>query len=281
MLFAECDDDVRLYYESEGLGTPIVFVHGFVGNFWNWKPQVHAFSMRHRCITYAARGYPPSDVPDDVEAYSQARTARDIMTVLDACDLESAHLVGLSMGGYAVLHAAMQWPERVRSLVAAGIDHGAEKSYEALYRDTWRKFAALYAEGTSGVESQEMLPVDLHRFHEVLAMHSTEGATNTMRGVHARRPSLFDLEAELALIRVPVLIVADDEDDHCLNPGLFLKKTIATSDLAVLPKCGQTINLEEPELFNRLLSDFLGAVEAGRWSARDPRAGPDQIMRTR
>ena len=82
-------------------------------------------------------------------------------------------------------------------------------------------------------------------------------------------------------IRVPVLIVAGDEDDHCLNPGLFLKRTIVTSGLAVLPKSGHTVNLEEPELFNRLLSDFLGAVEAGRWGARDPRADPDQIMRTR
>ena len=292
MPFAECDDDARLYFESEGSGTPIVFVHEFGGNHWSWEPQVHAFSRRHRCITYAARGYPPSDVPGDVEAYSQARAARDIMAVLDACDLESAHLVGLSMGGFAVLHAAIKWPERVRSLVAAGTGYGAEKAHEAFFRRISEEvaagfergveeFAAVYAEGASRIQFQAKDPAGWRRFAERLARHSPKGAANTMRGVQARRPSLFDLEAELARIRVPVLIVAGDEDDHCLNPGLFLKRTIATSGLAVLPKSGHTINLEEPELFNRLLSDFLYAVEAGRWGARDPRADPDQIMRTR
>lgn len=292
MPFAECDDDVRLYFESEGSGTPVVFVHEFGGNHWSWEPQVHAFSRRHRCITYAARGYPPSDVPGDVEAYSQRRAARDIMAVLDACDLESAHLVGLSMGGFAVLHAAILWPERVRSLVAAGTGYGAEKAHEAFFRGVSEEvaagfehaveeFAAVYAEGASRVQFQAKDCTGWRRFAERLARHSAKGAANTMRGVQARRPSLFDLEAELARIRVPVLIVAGDEDDHCLNPGLFLKRTIVTSGLAVLPKSGHTVNLEEPELFNRLLSDFLGAVEAGRWGARDPRADPDQIMRTR
>ncbi len=292
MPFAECDDDVRLYFESEGSGTPVVFVHEFGGNHWSWEPQVHAFSRRHRCITYAARGYPPSDVPGDVEAYSQRRAARDIMAVLDACDLESAHLVGLSMGGFAVLHAAILWPERVRSLVAAGTGYGAEKAHEAFFRGVSEEvaagfehaveeFAAVYAEGASRVQFQAKDRAGWRRFAERLARHSAKGAANTMRGVQARRPSLFDLEAELARIRVPVLIVAGDEDDHCLNPGLFLKRTIVTSGLAVLPKSGHTVNLEEPELFNRLLSDFLGAVEAGRWGARDPRADPDQIMRTR
>ncbi len=292
MPFAECDDDVRLYFESEGSGTPIVFVHEFGGNHWSWEPQVHAFSRRHRCITYAARGYPPSDVPDDVEAYSQARAARDIMAILDACNLESAHLVGLSMGGFAVLHAAIQWPERVRSLVAAGTGYGAEKAHEAFFRDISEEvaagferavegFAAVYAEGASRVQFQAKDPAGWRCFAERLARHSPKGAANTMRGVQARRPSLFDLETELARIRVPVLIMAGDEDDHCLNPGLFLKRTIATSGLAVFPKSGHTINLEEPEFFNRLLSDFLGAVEAGRWGTRDPRADPDQIMRTR
>ena len=292
MPFAECDDDVRLYFESEGSGTPIVFVHEFGGNHWSWEPQVHAFSRRHLCITYAARGYPPSDVPGAVEAYSQARAARDIMAVLDACDLESAHLVGLSMGGFAVLHAAIKWPERVRSLVAAGTGYGAEKTHEAFFRGISEEvaagferdveaFAAVYAEGASRVQFQSKDPAGWRRFAGRLARHSPKGAANTMRGVQARRPSLFELEAELARIRVPVLIVAGDEDDHCLKPGLFLKRTIATSGLAVLPKSGHTINLEEPELFNRLLSDFLGAVEAGCWGARDPRADPDQIMRTR
>ncbi len=292
MAYADCDDGVRLYFESEGSGTPIVFVHEFGGNHWSWEPQVHAFSRRHRCVTFAARGYPPSDVPPSVEAYSQARAARDIFAVLDACDLESAHLVGLSMGGFAVLHAAMACPGRVRSLVAAGTGYGAEKAHETYFRgiseevaagfghDT-EAFAAVYAEGASRVQFQAKDPAGWRLFAERLARHSPRGAANTMRGVQARRPSLFDLEEDLARLDVPVLVVAGDEDDHCLQPGLFLKRTIPASGLAVLPKSGHTVNLEEPEFFNRLLSDFLGAVEAGRWGKRDPRADPNQIMRVR
>ena len=79
---------------------------------------------------------------------------------------------------------------------------------------------------------------------------------------------------------VPTLVVSGDEDDHCLQPGIFLKCTIPACGLLVLPKTGHTINLEEPDAFNREVADFLALVEVGRWPLRDPRARPDQIMRT-
>jgi pimeloyl-ACP methyl ester carboxylesterase len=70
---------------------------------------------------------------------------------------------------------------------------------------------------------------------------------------------------------MPVLIIAGDEDDGCLEPDLMLKRTIPAAGLAVLPNTGHTCNLEEPEVFNRTVDEFLAAVEAGRWRARDPR----------
>ena len=63
------DDGVRLYYEETGSGTPVVFVHEFAGDHRSWEPQVRHFSRRYRCVTWAARGYPPSDVPEDVETF--------------------------------------------------------------------------------------------------------------------------------------------------------------------------------------------------------------------
>ncbi|MCY3694778.1 MAG: alpha/beta hydrolase [Chloroflexi bacterium] len=291
MPFATTDDGVRLYYESDGRGEPLIFVHEFAGNHWSWEPQIAAFARRYRCITFAARGYPPSDVPQRVEAYSQERAAEDIVAVMRAAGAGSAHLVGLSMGGFAVLHAAMRHPERVRSLVVAGTGYGAEKEHEEYFRKVSEtvasgfergaaEFAPIYAEGASRVQFQEKDPRGWRIFAERLARHSQLGAANTMRGVQARRPSLYDLEAELAAITAPTLVVSGDEDDHCLQPGIFLKRTIPACGLAVLPKTGHTINLEEPELFNRLLAEFLASVEAGGWRDRDPRADPDQIMRT-
>lgn len=73
-------------------------------------------------------------------------------------------------------------------------------------------------------------------------------------------------------VTLPTLIVAGDEDDPCLEPGLMMKRTIATAGLAVIPRAGHTINLEEPDEFNRIAYDFITAVEAGPWNARDSRA---------
>jgi pimeloyl-ACP methyl ester carboxylesterase len=83
-----------------------------------------------------------------------------------------------------------------------------------------------------------------------------------------RRPSIFDLEDRLARLEVPTLIVTGDEDDPCLDPGVFMKRKIRTAALVVLPNSGHAVNLEEPDLFNRVVLDFLTAVDAGRWPRR-------------
>jgi pimeloyl-ACP methyl ester carboxylesterase len=93
-----------------------------------------------------------------------------------------------------------------------------------------------------------------------------------MRGVQMSRPSIFELEAAMEKLEVPTLIVTGDEDDPCLEPGIFMKRKIRSSGLVVMPKAGHTINLEDPEVFNRALLDFLTAVDAGRWPLRNPQS---------
>ena len=292
MAFATTDDGVRLFYEEVGSGTPIVFVHEFGGNWQSWEQQMRHFGRRHRCVTFAARGYPPSDIPPDVDRYSQARAAEDIVAVMDAAGIDRAHVVGLSMGGFAALHLGLDHPDRARSLVVAGAGYGAEKQFEAYFRDVSlevaaqferqgsARFAETYALGASRVQFQGKDPRGWREFADLLGRHSAVGAANTMRGVQARRPSIYDLEARLRAMTVPTLVMAGDEDDHCLQPGLFLKRVVPACGLAVLPKSGHTLNLEEPALFNQLVDDFLRNVEAGAWTTRDPRAVPAQIMKT-
>ena len=113
-------DGVHLYYEVSGSGYPLLFAHEFAGDSRSWEPQVRHFARRYQVITYNARGYPPSDVPEDVNAYSQAQAARDIVGLLQHLNIPQAHLVGLSMGGYAVLHVGLSHPSVARSLVVAG-----------------------------------------------------------------------------------------------------------------------------------------------------------------
>lgn len=292
MAFASTSDGYKLFYEEAGSGTPIIFVHEFGGSHWSWEPQLNFFARRHRCITFAARGYAPSDIPADVEAYSQARAADDIIDVLNAAGIEKAHLVGLSMGGFATLHAGLRHPGRILSLVAAGTGYGAEKAHEDYFKGISEQvahnfetrgapdFAPTYAEGASRVQFQDKDPRGWALFAERLGRHDAKGAANTMRGVQMRRPSLYDLEADFRAMQAPLLVMTGDEDDHCIQPGVYLKKVVPRCGLAVLPKSGHTLNLEEPALFNHLVGEFIAQVEAGRWGPRDPRANPAQIMRT-
>jgi pimeloyl-ACP methyl ester carboxylesterase len=98
-----------------------------------------------------------------------------------------------------------------------------------------------------------------------------------MLGYQARRPSLYGLTEEMKKIPVPTLILAGDEEEPCLEACLLMKRCIPKAGLALLPKSGHTINLEEPALFNRLLEDFLHRVQAGRWTERDQHAAPPSI----
>src|SRR5258708_2200130 len=91
-------DGVRLYYEEAGRGTPVVFVHEYAADYRTWEPQLRHFSRLHRCITYSQRGYPPSDIPNDPDKYSQNLFSDDVIALMDALKIDRAHVVGHSMG---------------------------------------------------------------------------------------------------------------------------------------------------------------------------------------
>jgi pimeloyl-ACP methyl ester carboxylesterase len=284
------DDGVKLYYEEAGRGVPVVFVHEFAGDHRSWETQVRHFSKRYRCITFDARGYPPSDVPKDAERYSQDRARDDIRSILDGLKIDSAHIVGLSMGGFATLHFGFTYPKRARSLVVAGCGYGAAPDQRQKFAEeaeaaakrfedlTMAKAAEAYALGPTRVQFQNKDPRGWREFADQLAEHSTEGAAGTMRGVQKRRPSLFDLVDKMKTISVPTLVMTGDEDWPCLEPALLMKRTIPTAALVVMPNAGHTINLEEPGAFNQHLSDFFHAVDVGAWPTRDPRAMVSGIL---
>lgn len=273
---------VGLFYEEVGQGTPLVFVHEFAGDAESWALQVSFFSRRYRTIAFNARGYPPSDVPEDPAAYSQAQAAEDIRGLLDHLGIASAHVCGLSMGGYATLHFGLRHPGRARSLVVAGAGYGSVPAEREKFREdsasTARRFeqegmaavAEIYARGPSRVQLMDKDPKGWQAFHDRLAAGSARGHALTMRGVQMTRPSIYELTDGLERLEVPTLIMTGDEDEPCLEPAIFMKRKIPTSGLVVLPKAGHAINLEEPDAFNRAVLDFLTAVDAGRWARRNP-----------
>lgn len=281
MATARTDDGWDLYYEETGTGVPIVFAHEFAGDCRSWEPQVRHLSRWYRCITYNARGYPPSSVPPDVSAYSQERAVADLLAVLDAAGVDRAHVVGLSMGGFAALHFGLQHPQRALSLCVAGAGYGAEQERQAVFRQEaqisaamllgqgMQAFAARYSTGPTRMSFKHADPRGFDEFQARFAEHSALGSANTQLGVQQLRPSLYAMTDQLARLRVPTLILNGDADTPCLAVGLMLKATIPSAVLAVLPGCGHTINLEATEEFNRVVTAFIAQATSGRWPVRE------------
>ena len=215
MPYATTDDGVKLYFEETGAGAPIVFVHEFAADHRSWEMQMRHFGQRYRCITYGARGYPPSDVPEKPESYSQNRATDDILAVMDHLGIDKAHVVGLSMGGFASLHFGFRHPARARSLVVAGVGYGAEKHETAKFKaevgivarslqeEGMAAFAEKYAYGPTRVQFENKDPRGFAEFKKALAEHSVLGSANTQLGCQGERPSLYDLVDRMRAMTSP------------------------------------------------------------------------------
>ena len=273
-------DGVEIYYQVAGEGYPLVLANEFAGDITSWEPQVNYFSRRYQVITYCHRGYPPSEVPKDPAAYSQDLQVEDLARLLRHLRIEQAHIGGLSMGGTLTVGFAIAYPEMCRSLVIASAGAGSATSNreqlvalwqslsESMITEGMEKFADGYARGAERVQFLRKDPLGWAKFHAGLAAHSAQGSSLTFRGVQMKRKTIYQLEEEMKNIRIPTLVMIGDEDGPCVEPAIFMKRNIPGAGLAVFPQSGHTINLEEPDLYNRTVSDFLTAVEAGKWVVR-------------
>lgn len=277
-------DGVRIHVTDDGSGSPVLFLHEYAGDHRSWSRQVSGLAGDFRCITYAARGYQPSDVPADPACYSWERAVQDAVDVLEALQVSACHVVGLSMGGYTALQLARLHPDRVRSAMAVSTGSGSDPETRAAYLEEASTVAEqLRSGGTSGIGARMAVgpsriqlknrnePV-WHEFVEQFTEHSAEGLALTVLGVQRARPSLWDQVDELSRIAVPLLVVNGDEDEACLSTGLLLKRSITTCGLLVLPHSGHVPNLENPEQFNGIVRNFIQRVESAEWPERDSRS---------
>lgn len=274
---------VNLSYEISGQGIPLVWIHEFGGDKRSWDPQTRFFSRNFQVITYNARGYPPSDVPSDVSAYSQNQAVEDLRGLLNHLNIQQAYIGGLSMGGTTTLNFGIAYPEMAKGLIVAGAGTGstdpkrlskeANEFATSIEMDGMESWGSAYSEGPTRVQFRRKDPKGWQIFKEGVMGHSALGSALTFRGVQAKRPSIFALEHELSKLAIPTLILVGDEDDPCIDPAIFMKRTIPKSGLVIVPQTGHTINLEEPDTFNRLTLEFILAVEAGRWGKREITSG--------
>lgn len=267
----------KLYYEVTGSGYPIIFVHEFGSDCREWETQVRYFSRSYCCIAYNARGYPPSDVPEDLNLYGWEFSADDIAAVMRGVGVDRAHIVGLSMGGYAALQFGLRHPDKASAIVAAGAGTGFPPSL----REAWLKEAPATARGfiergmdvmaeemgrsPTRIQLKHKDPRAWQDFMDHLRQHSARGMSNTMARYQTLRPSLHDFRDQFAKLTTPVLLAVGDEDAPCIETNLWLKAAIPTAGLWMCPNTGHAINLEEPAAFNAQVESFLSAVERGTW----------------
>jgi pimeloyl-ACP methyl ester carboxylesterase len=274
----------KLYFEENGRGCPIIFVHEFASDIRGWETQVRYFSRAYRCIAYNARGYPPSDVPEDAALYGWEFAVDDIAALMRGLAIERAHVVGLSMGGYAALQFGLRYPEKASAIVATSLGSCSLPSHrEAWLRET-SIFARVFIEhgmvamaermarGPARIQLKYKDRKSWQDFVARLRQHSAQGMSNTMARCQAPRPSLHDLRDRLSGMAIPVLLAVGDEDVPCLEANLMLKSALPNAGLWICPNTGHAINLEEPAAFNAQVESFLGAVERGSWRRGYPTA---------
>ncbi|MEA2345779.1 MAG: hypothetical protein QOF63_3948 [Thermoanaerobaculia bacterium] len=279
-------DQTKIYYEEAGSGSPVIFVHEYAGDYRTWEPQLRYFTRSYRCVTYSQRGYPPSDVPTDPFKYGQDIARDDVIAVMDALKIDKAHIVGHSMGAATALHVGIRYPDRCLSVTAASCGYGSSPDPQvveqgrAASRETAKMFetvnfpaaAARYADGATRQTHKNKDPRGFAEFARMLAEHSPVGHALTMRELQAKRPMLWEMKDRLEKFAPPLLIIVGDEDDWCLDPSVFLKRTVRTAGLLVLPRAGHTITSEEPAAFNAALAELFPAAESGRWMSHRPAA---------
>ena len=267
---------VNLYWEATGQGTPLVWLHEFGGDLRSWEPQVRYFSRRYRVVTYNHRGYPPSSVPRKARDYSQDLLVEDLHQLLTHLGLSSVHLGGCSMGANVARDFAIAHGDMTRSLTLVGAGAGSvDREHFLTAQET---IASELERGgiDSLIRSFELLPTrttfnakDPRGFAEFLrhvGTHDAVACAHLAREVLVKRRTVGELEAELKGLRVPTLIMVGDRDTPCIEPSIVMRGWIPHAGLIVLPACGHTPNLEEPSFFNLHVSEFLAAVEEGRWA---------------
>jgi len=252
----------RIYYEVEGSGEPVVLIHAGVANLRMWDEQVKALRDAYRVIRYDSRGFGATET-DAVEFSNRA----DVAALLDHLGESSAHIVGLSRGGSIALDFALEYPDRVRSLiVAAGGISGYESPDEAdasVFEEPEKLLEAKDWEGISewetanwadgpGQPKERVDPALRARVHEWIL-------TNYQAQKEEGTPQPLDPPAvgRLSELRAPLLVIIGTLDEPGTQQSMHhLAKLVPGARLEVFEGAAHMINLEQPDRFNALLREF-------------------------
>jgi pimeloyl-ACP methyl ester carboxylesterase len=242
---------VRVAYDvhhADGPGPGLLLSHGFGATSGMWRHNVAALSADRMVVAWDQRGHGESDAPADPDLYGHGICLGDMVAVLDAVGAERAVLVGMSLGGYLSLQFYLAHPERVAALVLVDTGPGFRKD-EA--RQQWNERAMRQADAIE--RTGELGPSSSER---------TEARHNDIRGVaHAARKVLAQVDGKvidaLPGIAVPTLIVVGADDTNFIPSADYMERVIPGARKVVIPDAGHAANLDQPEIFNAAVLDFL------------------------
>lgn len=250
-------------FEVKGQGKPVVLLHAFPLHSRMWEAQAKLFSQDYQIICPDFPGFGKSPV---VKNISMAVMAREVAAVLDYLKImEPVFLGGLSMGGYVAFEFLRQFPNRVGTLglfatrAAPDSQQAREnrfKSIEAIQKFGLSPFTKKAIKSQLGPSTQQARPELIPPLLEIMNTTPHEGATEALQAMASRRDS-SDL---LAGIKVPTLIMAGGEDSICPAQEMrAMHEKILGSEFHALPQSGHLVNLEQPEMFDEKLGEFLRA----------------------
>jgi 3-oxoadipate enol-lactonase len=255
--------DVSLRCEIEGEGTPLVLTHGLGNDLHFWDGSREAFARYHRVLRWDVRGFGASDKP--AGPYRPETFADDLARLLSKMGLERVHLLGISMGGVIAQRFALDFPDRLRSMILVSTSSEVGPRATA----NWQRLAdAIERHGFSTRirdASRSFAPAFAARHPELVRRISDQTLANdpAAYAAAARAVSDYHWTHELARTRTPALILQGLDD--LLTPpagSVKMSRALARSRLLLIPGAGHNLPLEQPLVFQSAVLAFTGAVDA-------------------
>jgi pimeloyl-ACP methyl ester carboxylesterase len=246
---------IEIDYAVSGRGPAVLLSHGYSATRRMWEGQHRPLEGRYQVISWSMRGHGQTESPDDPSKYSAELTVADMEALLRHLGVERAVVGGLSLGGYVSLAFYLAHPEMVRALVIcdSGPGYRNAEARAAWNQRAHERAAELETRGLDALSERG------REMREAMGDHrSAQGLAHAARGMLAQEGShVID---GLPAIRVPTLIIVGDQDQPFLAPSEYMAKKIPGARLEVIPGAGHSSNLDQPEAFNRALSDFLDGL---------------------
>ena len=268
MPYAVAADGIRIHYEVTGITkrAPVLLVQGLGGEKNSWNLQRAALALRHRTVAFDNRGAGKSDKPEG--KYDLEQMADDAIAVLDAAGIESAHVVGLSMGGAISQIIALKHPNRVRSLTLVATAC-RNHQWRADLLQSWADMASNEGMGSVGKEAARWM-IGPRSFRRILPALGSIGPLQLFNPANAFVSQVQailttddrSLNADLGNIECPTMVVVGNQD--ILTPrgdAEEIASLIPTAELVIISGGAHGLHIEHATTFNRILLEFLGRAE--------------------